>query len=136
MAEIPNSINGVQVMFSSKVNKNVDQALVDCLRHCIRHDIAPGHSFRSVYISSANDQHSLPSRHAQMKAVDISRINGTKMIIGYLPYTDVKAIVDAIQSRFETFIGRRENFGPSRKAKHGQDFSIGGHKDHIHLSVD
>ncbi len=77
----------------------------------------------------------MPSRHAQQKAVDISRINGTKIIIGYAEGGAVPVIVDAIQNGFETFGQRRENFGPSLKKKHGNEYTVSGHADHIHLSV-
>ncbi len=89
-----------------------------------------------IYISSANDSHTLPSRHMQQKAVDISRINGTKMSVGYPSMSSVKKIVDAIQDTFEGFDGRRENFGPHLKKKLGEDYTILGHNDHIHISVD
>jgi hypothetical protein len=47
----------------------------------------------------------------------------------------IKAIVDAIQTAFDTYSKRRENFGPHFKHEHGKPFTVGGHKDHIHLSV-
>jgi hypothetical protein len=70
-----------------------------------------------------------------MKAVDISRINGIKIVIGYPNDPEVKAIVDAIQIAFETFSDRRENFGPYAKTKLGKPWSVSGHDDHIHLSI-
>lgn len=69
------------------------------------------------------------------KAVDISRINGMKMAVFYTTNASVKAIVDAIQTAFETYPYRRENFGPFFKKKLGAPMSIAGHLDHIHLSV-
>jgi hypothetical protein len=71
----------------------------------------------------------------QKKAVDISRINGTKMALGYPQGGSIKAIVDAIQDAFEGFTSRRENYGPHLKKKLGQNWTISGHNDHIHLSV-
>jgi hypothetical protein len=69
------------------------------------------------------------------KAVDISRINGQKMILAYPGDASVKAIVDAIQTELESYAHRRENFGPAMKKKLGADYAIGGHADHIHFSV-
>jgi len=135
MTDIPSSINGVQVEFAPSVNKSVDQHLIDGLKHCIKSDIADGHSLIKIYISSANDSHQMPSRHAQSKAVDISRINGTKIVLGYPQGGAIKAIVDAIQDAFEGYGPRRENCGPHGKEKSGQSWSVGGHADHIHLSV-
>ncbi len=135
MATIPSVINGVKVEFSTLVVNDVDQKIVDALRFCIKKDIAFGHILDKIYISSANDQHTMPSRHAQMKAVDISRINGIKIVVGYAGSEEVKAIVEAIQRKFDRFVDRRENFGPFIKTKLGKPFSISGHKDHIHISV-
>jgi hypothetical protein len=47
----------------------------------------------------------------------------------------MKALVDAIQDTFESYTGRRENFGPHMKKKLGSNWSVAGHNDHIHLSV-
>lgn len=136
MTNIPNTINQVTVEFATVVNKSVHQRVVDALEHTISKNIAAGHELEKIYISSANDSHSLPSRHAQAKAVDISRINGTKIVIGYPSNTTVKSIVDAIQDRFESYQHCRENFGPKFKKKLGQPYpSAPDHNDHIHLSV-
>ncbi len=135
MALIPTNINGVTVEFRSIVNRDVHQSVIDGLKHCIKPQIAAGHLLTKIYIYSASDSHSLPSRHAQNKAVDISRINGTHIIDGYGRGGAIKAIVDAIQGTFERYGNKRENFGPHLKKKSGQPWSIGKHRDHIHLSV-
>lgn len=135
MPIIPSIINGVSVQFGSGVGNDVDQKVIEGLKYCIKSQIAPNNPLISIYVSSAYDSHQLPSRHMQHKAVDISRINGTKIIIGYPIGGAVKAIVDAIQDSFEGYIHRRENYGPHFKKKLGQNWSISGHNDHIHLSV-
>jgi hypothetical protein len=135
MAQIPATINGVAVDFDTSVGNDVDQRVVDGLTHCVKPGIATGFTLQRIFISSAFDSHTAPSRHVQHKAVDISRINGTKIVIGYPGDAAIKAIVDAIQTAFDTYSKRRENFGPHFKHKHGKPFTVGGHKDHIHLSV-
>ncbi len=135
MPAIPTTINEVTVEFGAAVNSDVSQTMLNGLNHCIKAAIASGHTLTTIYISSAFDQHQLPSRHMQQKAVDISRINGTKIVIGYPGTASIKAIVDAIQTAFESFPHRRENFGPAFKKKLGNAHAVGGHKDHIHLSV-
>lgn len=136
MATIPTDINGVTVEFAGTVTNDVAQSLIDGLKHCIRPEIAFGHTLQKLYVSSAYDSHVMPSRHMQHKAVDISRINGTKIVLGYPGVAETKAIVEAIQDEFESYSTRRENFGPYLKRKHGQDWTVSGHDDHIHLSVD
>lgn len=136
MPTIPANINGVTVEFKDTVDKDVEQRMIDGLKHCIKTNIASGYTLQKIYIYSANDSHTTPSRHMQQKAVDISRINGTKIANGYPGTAEVKAIVDAIQDSFEGFSGRRENFGPYMKKKSGADWEVSGHDDHIHLSVD
>ena len=135
MPDIPSTINGVTVEFESTVSKDVDQIMVNGLKHCIKTAIASGHALTKIYISTASDSHSLPSRHAQKKAVDISRIYGTTIVLGYPQGGSVKAIVDAIQVEFEGDTSRRETFGPHPQKKSGNPHTVGGHQDHIHLSV-
>ena len=135
MPNIPSTINNVQVNFASGVSKEVDQHMIDGLKHCIKQGIAQRNPLQSIWIASASDSHQLPSRHAQSKAVDISRINGTKIVLGYPSNPAVKAIVDAIQDEFETYSHRRENYGPHFKKKLGQNWSVSGHDDHVHVSV-
>ena len=135
MPQIPNLINGVFVEFGASVNNDVDQGLIDGLKQCINPQIAEGHTLIRIFVSSVFDSHQMPSRHMQHKAVDISRINGTKIVIGYPQIEFVKSIVDAIQNAFEGYSNKRENFGPYFKKKFGQPWSVAGHNDHIHLSV-
>jgi hypothetical protein len=135
MPQIPSSINSVTVEFASTVVKDINQNMIDGLKHCIKGDIATGKTLNKIYISSAKDSHTSPSRHVIGKAVDISRINGKKMSTHYSSDNEVKAIVDAIQTTFETYSKKRENFGPCFKKKEGVEKAISGHGDHIHLSV-
>ena len=137
MPVIPDNINGVELEFSDAVNKSVDQRVIDVLNKVVKPGIASGSLLKKIYISSANDQHTSPSRHVQGegKAVDISRINGNKMSIFYPSNATVKAIVDAMQTEFEKYLHRRENFGPFMKKKIGKNHQVFGHGDHIHLSV-
>lgn len=135
MPRIPDLINSVNLVFAKSVNRDVNQALIDGMFRCIQQDIGGGHLLEELYISSAFDSHSWPSRHVQRKAVDISRVNGTRMIIGYPDTPLIYASVVHIQTTFETFRLRRENFGPYFKKKLGRPHSISGHEDHIHISV-
>lgn len=137
MPMIPGNINGVLIEFSPSVNRNVDQKIINALKHVLSTSVVPGHALTKVYISSANDQHTMPSRHVQGagKALDISRINGMKMSEFYQSNAEVKSITDALQNRFESYPYRRENFGPLFKKKLGNPSSITGHGDHIHFSV-
>jgi hypothetical protein len=136
MPNIPSTINDVAVDFAPAVKKNVVQGVLDALRHCIRSDVAAGHSLARIFVSSARRNGSGTSRHNSGKAVDISRINGVRMDPGFDNDAQVKAIVTAIQKKFESFQQKRENFGPAMKLKEGQPFQVSGHRDHIHFSVD
>lgn len=135
MPNIPSTINGVTVEFKSTVGKDVTQRLINGMKHCIKTGIAGECTLNKIYVYSAKDSHSGASRHVVGKAVDTSRINGLQMSTSYSIDATVKAIVDAIQDTFETFSGRRENFGPHLKKKLGSPWTVSGHGDHIHLSV-
>ncbi|WP_294963236.1 hypothetical protein [Sulfurimonas sp.] len=136
MPKIPDYINGVQVIAPSTANLDVDSGLIKALKQCITSSIS-NYVLESIYISSAHDSHKYPSRHMQGKgkAVDISRINGLRMSVYYTQDSKVAAITNAIQTRFESYPGRRENFGPFFKKKFGDDYVISEHGDHIHLSI-
>lgn len=57
MPAIPGNINGVLIEFSPNTNKNVDQKIIDALKHTLNVNVVTGHILTKVYISSANDQH-------------------------------------------------------------------------------
>jgi len=136
MPAIPDTINGVIVEFHPNVVNNVHQDVINALHQVIRPNIAEGHVLQRIFIRSAFDSHDMPSRHAQQKAVDISRLNGVHVVTGYGTDPSVRAFVDGIQENFEAFPTRRENFGPLFIRRHGQTWSAGAHNDHIHISVD
>jgi hypothetical protein len=135
MATIPTVINGVTIQFAPTVVNNVNQWIVDALKHCLKTGIISSNGLHTVYISSAADSHTAPSRHVQHKAVDISRLNGIKIAVGYPGNSFIKSVVDAIQNEFESYPHKRENFGPHLKKKLGAPWPVSGHGDHIHLSV-
>lgn len=64
------------------------------------------------------------------RAIDISRINGVPIIV-----QGNSAIVQALQNAFDASTGIRENFGPAFKHKLGSPWTVGGHEDHIHISI-
>ena len=136
MPTIPNTINGVSIEFAPEVTNDARQVLIDGLNHTIIAGVASGHKLSKIWISSVKDQHECPSRHVTGNAADLSRINGKKIGIYYQSDREVRAIVDALQNRYETYLPhRRENFGPTIKLKNGQPANPGGHRDHIHFSV-
>ncbi|WP_232333052.1 hypothetical protein [Novosphingobium aquimarinum] len=136
MTTIPSSINGVTIEFAPGVNNDAIQMLIDGLVHTISPTVAPGHTLSRIWISSVRDSHVCPSRHVTGNASDLSRINGKKIGEHYTSDPEVKAIVDALQNRYETYLPhRRENYGPTVKLKLGQPYNSGGHDDHIHFSV-
>lgn len=136
MSETPNVMNGVRIEFASDVVRDATPTLINGLLHSIHPNVAVGHRLSEVWISSIRDKHSCPSRHVTGNAADISRINGKRIGVHYDSDSEVRAIVDALQNRFETFTpSRRENYGPTIKLKEGKTFDPGAHNDHIHFSV-
>jgi hypothetical protein len=94
----------------------------------------------TVHISSTtNGLHGPNSNHYSGMAVDISRINGTRM---YFTRGANRRLIFELQQAFNKFPYIRENFGPFLKYKYtleDQKWSyyheVGGHKGHIHISV-
>jgi hypothetical protein len=128
---------------NNPANNNVQQKVVNALKHCIKPDVANGHTLTKIFVSSARRQASNTSNHNVGRAVDISRINGVRLDPGFNQDASVKAIATAIQKAFETFADRRENFGPAVMKKLGTTIPntpgnrqlIAQHKNHIHFSV-
>jgi hypothetical protein len=133
---IGGTINTVSVEYEAGADNPVEQTLINLLRACIKSDVAAGQTLTKIYVSATtNGNHESP-RHASGQAIDISRINAKYMSTSYPSDAETKAIVDAIQTAADVASGIRENFGPSFKHKHGANWMVSGHGDHIHLSVD
>jgi len=93
----------------------------------------------SIHISSTTNGHtnSVSPNHPNGVALDISRINGKKMILSGLTNQ-----IKELQKAFDNFQYIRENFGPYFKHKYSIEYGtwnynypVGGHKDHIHISI-
>lgn len=136
LPNIPNKITGVSMTFAAGVDRNIAQNLLDAMQHTISSNAVPGETIETLWVSSAKDSHKCPSRHVSGLAVDISRVNGKRISTHYNSDVSIKAIVDGLQSLFESAPNRRENYGPTVQKKLGKDISVGGHSDHFHWSVD
>ena len=133
---IGNSVNSVTVEYAAGADNQVEPSLLSLLKAVIKSDIAAGQTLTSIYVSATtNGTHESP-RHASGQAIDISRINGLHMSTHYSSDSVVKAIVNALQTQADAQSGIRENFGPHFKHKHAAAWSVAGHADHIHWSVD
>lgn len=94
----------------------------------------------SVHISATtNGLHGPNSNHYAGTAIDISRINGTRMLEAS---GDERRLIFELQQAFNTYPHIRENFGPFMKYKYtlentrwNYQHEVSGHRDHIHISV-
>jgi hypothetical protein len=135
MPQMPSVIGGVQMEFAPGVVNDISSEMLAALSQTISTNAVAGQTIEKLWVSSAKDSHTCPSRHVSGNAVDISRVNGKFVSTSYGPDASVKAIVDGLQLRFENASNRRENFGPTIKKKEGVDYDPGGHTDHFHWSV-
>ena len=135
-ANIGSSINGVGVDYGTGANNKVEQSLINLLKAVVKPGVASGQTLNRIFVgATTNGSHAADSRHYSGKAIDISRINGKKMSVSYPSDAAVKAIVDALQVEADNQAGIRENFGPHFKHKLKANWSVAGHNDHIHWSV-
>ena len=135
-SKIGSTVSTVSVEYAAGADNEVEQALVNLVQAVVKAGVAPGHALSKIYVSATtNGTHQSP-RHASGQAIDISRINGKQMSGNYTSDAGVKAIVDALQAEADKQAGIRENFGPSFKHKHKTNWTVSGHNDHIHWSVD
>jgi len=137
MAAIPTVLGLVSIQFKDCVGNDIDDNLLNALRKIIRQGIPGTHLLNSILVSSAFDSHENKpnSNHNKKAAVDISKINGKSILTHYGNDPEITHIVQRLQDEFEKIEGRRENFGPYIKKKCGKPYTVGGHLDHIHLSV-
>jgi hypothetical protein len=92
---------------------------------------------QSVNINSTTGAHTLPSRHAQGKAVDINNVNGQQV-----KTQGASPAVKSLQNAFANESNIRENFGPAGQTKvstpGGKPVPMpqvaASHQDHIHAS--
>ncbi|MDG2193549.1 MAG: hypothetical protein P8K77_01585 [Polaribacter sp.] len=152
---IPNPLvlsNGdkVDITFGTTTDMvNADQQvatdLVDGMKFALEQansNLSASEQITSIYIMATTNGHVGPkykdSNHRKATALDISRINGEKMILSGLTNQ-----IKELQKAFDNFQYIRENFGPYFKHKYDLytqkwDYNkagVGAHKDHIHIAV-
>lgn len=136
MHRIPDNIGGVAMEFADDVDREISEELFEAMQAAISTKAVADRDISTLWVSSARDRHSCPSRHTTGNGVDISRINGKRIGGHYQTDDEVRAIVDSLQTAFESAPHRRENFGPTIQLKLGEPKPISGHDDHFHWSVD
>ena len=78
------------MVFGPDVTNDATHSMINGLKSCIHAGLVTPLLLRQIYISSVADQHAMPSRHMQHKAVDISRVNEIKIVIqGYRIWGEV-----------------------------------------------
>ena len=122
-------------------NQEVATELVNGIKFALEeanNNLSSTEQINSIYImATTNGKHGSTSNHPKGTAVDISRINGKKMIL-----TGLNNQIIELQKAFDNFDYIRENFGPYFKHKYEKASNtwnyyhpVGGHKDHIHVSI-
>ena len=77
MPTISGNINGVLIEFSPNVNKNVDQKIIDVLKHVLSTNVTSGHTLTKVYIY-----------HLRMTNI-LSRVGMFKVRVKLLTYLEL-----------------------------------------------
>ena len=124
---------------NQNANQQVAVDLVNAIQSALNdanNNLPNGEKITSIAIkATTNGTHHPDSNHYRGTAIDINKINGNK-ILTLGPNNQVSAL----QNGFESYDNIRENFGPVIKHKTLPDGTvlnsqIGGHRDHIHISV-
>ena len=141
--------NGTEVAITfgvTKDNINANQPVSVDLEEGIKfsiqeanNNLSASNQITNIYIMATTNGHGTTgtSNHLKATAVDISRINNKKIILG-----GVTAQVIELQKAMDTYVYVRENFGPYFKHKFSVESDswnlnhpVDGHRDHIHFSV-
>jgi len=121
---------GITKSDQKSANNPVKPSLVNAIKFALN-DASKIVKITHIHISATtNGAHHPESNHYKNKAVDISRINNQ-----YIFDIQNSNLVKSLQEAFDKFPEIRENFGPAFKHKFGQPYNVGGHNDHIHISV-
>ncbi|MBW1297807.1 hypothetical protein [Aquimarina litoralis] len=134
-----NSSDGVSA------NQKVAEEIIDGLKRALREanskfEGTSTPKIDEIYIkTTTNGKHSPTSNHKNGTAIDISRINGVKMILA--TGSSIEQIKE-LQKALDNVPDVRENFGPHFKHKYFKEYdtwdynyNVSGHKDHIHFSI-
>jgi hypothetical protein len=132
---------GVTESDNKSANKEVGELLIEGLQAAIKKanaNLSSQEKITRIYVAATtNGGHSSTSNHYNGTAIDISRINGSKMAL-----TGVTNQITQLQLAMDNFPNVRENFGPYFKHKYSSESNswnynhpVGGHNDHIHFSV-
>jgi len=132
---------GITNSDGKSANQKVSIDLIEGLKFALENannNLNSSNKITSIYImATTNGRHSSTSNHANGTAIDISRINGVKMVL-----SGVTSQIKQLQNSFDSYQYIRENFGPYFKHKYTKEnrtwnynYPVGGHKDHIHVSI-
>jgi len=132
---------GVTESDNKSANQEVTELLIEGLQEAIKKansNLSSQEKITRIYVAATtNGQHGSTSNHYNGTAIDISRINGSKMAS-----TGVTKQITQLQLAIDDFPNVRENFGPYFKHKYSTESDswnynhpVGGHVDHIHFSV-
>lgn len=132
---------GVTNSDETSADQEVAELLIDGIKFALQkanENLPVSHKITDIYImATTNGRHSSTSNHARGTAIDISRINGQKMIL-----VGSNNQIEELQIAMDAFPNVRENFGPYFKHKYSVESDtwnyshpVGGHQDHIHFSV-
>ena len=141
--------NGTQIDITfgtSKDNINANQPvaldLIEGLKFALQEandNLSDSQQINTIHISTTTNGHSNSNspNHPNGVALDISRINGVRMIVSGL--TDQ---IKELQIAFDNIPHIRENFGSYFKHKYllesdewDYNWPVGGHLDHVHISI-
>lgn len=125
-----------------KANQPVSPDLIQAIKHGLEkanQKLDKSQTIRSIFImATTNGGHGENSNHYSATAVDISGINGEKIV-----FIQSSPQVEKLQKSFDTFPLIRENFGPFFNHKYSIEKGKWNYKhrlkhphdDHIHISV-
>ncbi|MEB2787397.1 hypothetical protein, partial [Algoriphagus persicinus] len=132
---------GVTDSDNKSANQEVAELLIEGLQAAIKNanaNLSALEKITRIYVAATtNGAHGSTSNHYNGRAIDISRINGSKMAS-----TGVTNQITQLQLAMDNFPNVRENFGPYFKHKYSSESNswnynhpVGGYGDHIHFSV-
>ncbi len=128
--------DGVTIKFLQGADNPVDYDLAERFEMAVSLTKGDVPELQSLTISATTKPGSL---HEFGFAMDISRVNGTQMVLGYPESPLAYAAVKALQTNL-AFVGAHENFGPylmsgGRLSLSNLPVLYGPHNTHIHYSI-
>jgi hypothetical protein len=119
--------------FAPGADNPVDSILADRFERAVSSTKQENPALKKLWISATTNDHTWPSLHVDGFAIDVSRVNGIRMLGAYGRNPLVTSVVESLQVHIG-IQGAYENYGPMFM-EGPRPHSVPVHNHHIHFAI-